>query len=83
MLRSATNLVCLRRAAGRPRECSARAAGTIRQVGYNEGNSAALATGGNGSLGAVAEEMRDAVELLAKVWPEDYRAGALERLIAA
>jgi hypothetical protein len=34
-----------------------------------------------GDLGAIAAAMREAVELLARGWPEDYPAGAVEWMV--
>lgn len=76
-----TNFIRLRRARDRV-TAAQRLLETMRGVGCNEGGAAASPNQGDRDLGAIAAAMREAVELLAKEWPEDYPDGAVEWLMA-
>jgi hypothetical protein len=75
------NYVRLRRAQDRV-ECAQRLLETMREVVSKPMRRAAQADDADEkSLGAIASAMRAEVELLAKEWPEDYPAGAVEQLL--
>ena len=66
--------------------CAQRLLETVREIaGGAAGRTGATTVEGNtrDSLSAISAAAREAVELLARDWPEDYPDGAVEWLVAS